>query len=50
MLWVLIFLLSGFYLGAIPWVERNYGLIFLLLIIVTILPVPIRILIQKIRH
>lgn len=48
-LWVLFFLIGGFHLGAIPWVEHNYGLIFLGLIIITILPIPIRYLIRKIR-
>ena len=36
--WVLLFLLTGFYVGEIEWVKRNYGLIFLLLISTTLIP------------
>jgi membrane-associated protein len=41
-LWVLIFLLAGYFLGEIPWVQNNYGLIFLSLIVLTLLPLPIQ--------
>ncbi len=37
-LWVSLFCLTGFFTGEIPWVKANYGLIFLGLIILTILP------------
>jgi membrane-associated protein len=37
-IWVASFLLAGFYLGEIEWVKQNYGLIFLLLIFVTLIP------------
>jgi membrane-associated protein len=37
-IWVPFFSLAGFFLGEIPWVENNFGLIFLGLIIVTLLP------------
>jgi membrane-associated protein len=37
-LWVCLFLLSGYFLGDIPWVKNNYGLIFLMLIIITLMP------------
>lgn len=43
-LWVLLFLLSGYFLGEIPWVKNNYGLIFLLLIIITLLPFTVTLL------
>lgn len=36
--WVSLFLLSGYFLGGIPWVKDNYGPIFLGLIIVTLIP------------
>lgn len=36
--WITLFLLTGFFVGEIPWVKNNYGLIFLSLIIITMLP------------
>ncbi|WP_100610840.1 VTT domain-containing protein [Confluentibacter lentus] len=36
--WISIFLLLGFFVGEIPWVKNNYGLIFIGLIIITLLP------------
>jgi membrane-associated protein len=43
-IWVPLFLLCGFFLGNIPWVRDNYGLIFLVLIIVTLIPFGLTIL------
>ncbi len=37
-IWVPFFSLAGYFLGEIPWVENNFGLIFLGLIIVTLMP------------
>lgn len=37
-LWVLLFTLTGFMVGEIPWVQQNYGLIFLGLVILTLIP------------
>lgn len=37
-LWITTFLLLGYFLGEIPWVKNNYGLIFLMLITLTLLP------------
>ena len=37
-LWISLFLLTGFFVGEITWVKNNYGLIFLSLIIITTLP------------
>ncbi len=37
-LWISLFLLPGFFLGEIEWVKNNYGLIFLLLIAITLIP------------
>ncbi|MGK2861344.1 MAG: VTT domain-containing protein [Chitinophagaceae bacterium] len=37
-LWVVLFTLTGFLVGEIPWVQHNYGLIFLGLVILTIIP------------
>ena len=48
--WVLLFTLLGYFLGSIPWVEENYGFIFLSLIIITILPLPVRYLMKIVRH
>ena len=36
--WITIFLLTGYFVGEIPWVKNNYGIIFLSLIIITTLP------------
>lgn len=36
--WISFFLLTGFFVGAIQWVKNNYGLIFISLIIITLLP------------
>ena len=36
--WISIFLLTGFFVGEIEWVKNNYGLIFLILIFITIIP------------
>ncbi|MEJ1223848.1 VTT domain-containing protein [Sediminicola sp. 1XM1-17] len=37
-IWIMLFLLTGFFVGEIPWVKNNYGLIFVCLAIVTVLP------------
>lgn len=47
--WVLIFTLAGYFLGSIRWVEENYGIIFLSLIIITLLPLPVRYLVRRFR-
>lgn len=52
-IWVCLFILSGFFLGEIPWVKENYGVIFLGLIILTLTPFIIqllRTLFKKIKH
>jgi len=38
LIWVPFFSLAGYFLGEIPWVKDNFGLIFLGLIIVTLIP------------
>lgn len=38
-LWISLFLLTGFFLGEIVWVKNNYGLIFLMLIGISLLPI-----------
>jgi membrane-associated protein len=40
--WVCTFVLLGHLLGEIEWVKHNYGFIFLGLIILTILPIPLK--------
>lgn len=37
-LWISLFLLAGFFLGEIHWVKNNYGLIFVFLIAITLIP------------
>ncbi len=37
-LWISVFVLTGFFLGEIAWVKNNYGLIFLTLIAVSLMP------------
>lgn len=37
-LWVLLFVFTGYFTGEIPWVKENYGIIFLGLIVVSIVP------------
>ena len=36
--WILLFSLTGFFVGEITWVKNNYGFIFLLLLLVTAIP------------
>ena len=36
--WISLFLLFGFFVGEIEWVKNNYGLIFICLILITLLP------------
>lgn len=37
--WVVLFVMTGFLVGEIPWVKENYGLIFVSLIVVSFLPI-----------
>lgn len=43
-LWVPIFTLTGFFAGEIEWVKRNFGLIFLLLVVLTLIPLSYNVL------
>ena len=36
--WVSLFLLVGFFVGEIEWIKNNYGLIFICLILITLIP------------
>lgn len=36
--WVLLMCLGGYFLGSIPWVQENFGLVTILIIIVSVLP------------
>lgn len=47
--WVGTFVLLGHLLGEIEWVKNNYGFIFLGLIVLTILPVPLRYLVRLVK-
>tara|TARA_R110000796_G_scaffold60489_3_gene139967 strand:+ start:1758 stop:2402 length:645 start_codon:yes stop_codon:yes gene_type:complete len=46
-LWISLFLLTGFFVGEITWVKNNYGLIFLSLIIITTVPLVFSLLLRK---
>jgi membrane-associated protein len=43
-IWVSLFTLTGFYVGEIEWVKNNFGLIFLALIILTLIPLSLNLL------
>lgn len=47
--WVPLFLLTGFFVGEIPWVKHNYGVIFFALVVLTFLPLLYTI-IKKMFH
>jgi membrane-associated protein len=36
--WIVLFLMLGFFVGEIAWVKNNYGLIFIALVIITLIP------------
>lgn len=40
-LWVVLFVLSGFYFGNVPFVKRNFSLVVLAIIILSVMPVVI---------
>ncbi|MFT4831572.1 MAG: membrane-associated protein [Psychroserpens sp.] len=48
--WITLFLLTGFFAGEIPWVKNNYGLIFISLIIITMLPLLFSILKKLLKN
>jgi len=48
--WISVFLLTGFFVGEIPWVKENFGLIFLSLIIITLIPFFYKITVELIRQ
>jgi len=48
--WISVFLLTGFFVGEIPWVKENFGLIFLSLIIITLIPFIYKIIVELIRQ
>lgn len=41
LIWVLSFSLAGYFLGQIPWIKSNLKLVFLLIIVVSVLPIVI---------
>jgi len=47
--WILLFSLTGFFVGEIEWVKNNYGFIFLLLILFTVIPFIYAFIKQKFR-
>lgn len=47
--WVSIFLFGGYFLGNLPIIKQNLSLFILIIIIASILPVPIEIIIRKIK-
>ncbi len=42
-LWVPTFTLTGFFAGEIEWVQNNFGLVFLLLVILTLIPLSLNV-------
>jgi membrane-associated protein len=40
-LWVLSFCLAGYFLGQIPWIKSNLKLVFVLIIVVSLMPIVI---------
>lgn len=48
--WVMSFALAGNLLGEVPWVRENYGMIFLGLIIITLLPFLLKALVHLISR
>jgi membrane-associated protein len=44
LIWVPLFTLAGFFVGEIEWVKNNFGLIFLALIILTLIPLSLNLL------
>jgi len=40
-LWVLSFCLAGYFLGQIPWIKSNLKVVFLLIIVVSLMPIVI---------
>lgn len=40
-IWVLSFCLAGYFLGQIPWIKSNLKLVFVLIIVVSVLPIVI---------
>jgi membrane-associated protein len=47
MLWVLLFVLGGFYFGNIPVVQRNFSLVIIAIIVISVLPGVIEVLRQR---
>ena len=48
-LWVIVFSISGYFLGEIPWVKENFGFIVIGLIIVTLIPFGLAVLKEILR-
>lgn len=48
-LWVPAFTLTGFFIGEIEWVKNNFGLVFLLLVIITLIPLSYNIIRLKVK-
>lgn len=47
LLWVLLFVLGGFYFGNIPVVQRNFSLVIIAIIVISVLPGVIEVLRQR---
>ncbi len=43
-LWISLFLLTGYFIGEIPWVKANYGAIFLGLVLLSLTPLLLKLL------
>lgn len=45
--WISLFLLMGFFVGVIPWVKNNLGLIFIALVVMTLIPLLVTVIKRK---
>lgn len=47
LIWVISFTLAGYFLGSIPWIKNNLKLVFLLIIVVSVLPIVVEVIKHK---
>lgn len=43
LIWVVSFTVAGYFLGSIPWIKNNLKLVFLLIIVVSVLPIVVEV-------
>ena len=47
LIWVVSFTVAGYFLGSIPWIKNNLKLVFLLIIVVSVLPIVVEVIKHK---